>query len=448
MVFLSVLFFGGFVIVLFFIIKRMISPKRISALKNYLKEENYKAAINLAKEIINKDRGNIEVHYYLAEAYYQQSRYDIALAEFKFAEKSGSYDKIDERKLRERLAELYNKTNEIDEALKEYILLTKKYSDDHEYFFQVGELFEQKNMTSHAVKYYTEAVNLNPNYIPALLNLGVLLFKLKNFMGAESYLQKAVYKEPENYKGFFYLGMIEKAEANYKNALKYFEKALKDKEYKIKSLMERGIIYIYQKKYDEAIIELDRALKNCEEENNIKMNIRYVLAGCYELNRNITDAIVLWEQIYAIDSKFRDVSTKLLNYQELRVDDRMKDFLTATDVDFIDMCKRIIHSMNLNVSEQEILSRDSIEFLCLETDTKWRNVKRRPKLIHISRASDPIDDSILKAIHDKMREKNIIRGVVITSSVYSKLAYAFVKERPIELIDKNGLQDILKEVSI
>ena len=207
------------------------------------------------------------------------------------------------------------------------------------------------------------------------------------------------------------------------------------------------VIYIYQKKYDEAIIELDRALKNCEEENHIKLNIRYVLAGCYELNRNITDAIVLWEQIYAIDSKFRDVSTKLLNYQELRVDDRMKDFLTATDIDFVDICKSIIHSMNLNVSEQEVLSRDSIEFLCLETDTKWRNVKRRPKLIHISRTSDPIEDDTLKQIHDKMRENNIIRGVVITSSVFTKLSYAFVKERPIELIDKNGLQDILREVS-
>ena len=241
--------------------------------------------------------------------------------------------------------------------------------------------------------------------------------------------------------------MIEKAEANYKNALKYFEKSLRDKEFKIRSLMERGIIFIYQKKYDEAIIELDRALKNCEEENNIKMNIRYVLAGCYELNRNITDAIILWEQIYAIDSKFKDVSDKLLNYQELRVDDRMKDFLTATDIDFIDICKSIIHNMKLNISEQEILSRDSIEFLCLESDTKWRNVKMRPKLIHISRTSDPIEESTLKQIHDKMREKNIIRGVVITSSVFTKLANAFVKERPIELIDKNGLQDLLKEVS-
>ena len=126
MVFLSVLFFGGLVIVLFLIIKKVISPKKISALKSYMKEENYKAAVNLAKEIINKDKTNIEAHYYLGEAYYQQTRYELALVEFKLVDKSAIYDKIDEKKLRERLAELYLKFDDINEALKEYILLTKK----------------------------------------------------------------------------------------------------------------------------------------------------------------------------------------------------------------------------------------------------------------------------------------------------------------------------------
>lgn len=448
LVFLSVLVFGGLFFGIIYIIKNIISPQKISTLKNYLKEENYKAAVNLAKEIINKNKDNIEAHYYLGEAYYYQVRYELALAEYKITEKFGIYDKIDERKLREKLAELYLKFEDINEALKEYLLLSDKYREEFEYYFKIGELFEKKDMSIKAIRYYSEAIKYNSNYVPALLNLGILYFKMKNITQAESYLQKSVSKDPENYKGFFYLGMMEKAEANYKNALKYFEKSLKDKEFKIRSLMERGIIYIFQKKYDEAIFELSRALKNCEEENNIKMNIRYVLAGCYELNRNITDAIALWEQIYTINPKFKDVSDKLLNYQELRVDDRIKDFLTATDVDFIDICKSIINKMGLNIIEHGALTKDSIEFMCLETDTKWRNVKKRPKLIYISRSSEPIDETVLKSIHDKMRENNIIRGVVITSSIFSKLAYAFVKERPIELIDKNGLQDLLKEVSI
>src|SRR4030043_1645962 len=91
-IFISVLLFGGLFFGIIYIIKNIISPQKISTLKNYLKEENYKAAVNLAKEIINKNKDNIEAHYYLGEAYYYQIRYELALAEYKIAEKSGLYD--------------------------------------------------------------------------------------------------------------------------------------------------------------------------------------------------------------------------------------------------------------------------------------------------------------------------------------------------------------------
>ena len=446
-VFLSVLLFGTIIIMLFFIFKNIFSPKKISTLKSYIKNENYKASINLAKEIINKDRNNIEAHYYLGDAYYNQKKYELALIEFRTAEKKGIYEKIDERKLRERLAELYTKVDKIDEALKEYVILTKKHPNDYIYFYKVGELFEQKDMEEQAMSFYSNSIKLNSNYIPALLNMGVLLYKIKKYPESNNYLQMVVRKDPNNYKGFFYLGMLKKIENNHKDALKFFEKSSRDKEYKMRSLTERGMVYMIQAKYDEAIVELDRALKSCEPENNIKIQVQYLLASCYEQNRNITEAISLWEQIYAKKSNFRDVSEKLSNYQELRTDDRMKDFLTATDIDFLDMCKGIIFNMGMNIVDQHVISKDIMEFLCLEADDKWRNVKKKPKLIHISRKNSIVDEVILRKLNEKMREDNIIRGVIISSSSFSKLSIAFAKERPIELIDKTGLQKLLKQAS-
>ena len=337
-VFLAVLFIGSFVVILIFLFKIFFAPKKISTLRNLMKEENFKQAIIIAKEILAKDKNNNEVHYCLGEAYYQQKKFELALIEFKIAEKSGVYENIEEKKLRERLGELCSKFDDLDESLKEYVLLISKYPNDHTYYFLAGDLFEKKGLESQAIKYYSDCIKINSNYVPALLKLGIIMHKSKRHTEASSYLQSVISKEPDNYEAYFYLGMIAKSESNYKNALKYFEKSSKDNELKVRSLMERGMVYIVQKNYEEAIIELDRALKNCTEENNIKMNIRYVLANCYELNRNVTEAISLWEQIYTINPKFKDVSEKLSNYQELRIDDRMKDFLTATDIDFVDMC--------------------------------------------------------------------------------------------------------------
>lgn len=445
-VFLSVLVFGGFIIMVFFIFRNFFSPRKITTLKNYIKTENYKAAVNLAKDILNRDKNNVEAHFYLGEAYYFQEKHELSLIEFKTAEKSGVYSSIDERKLRERMAEISVKMGDLDEALKEYILLTQNYPNDYLYFFKAGELFEMKDQKQQAMKYYADSIKINDNYVSALVNMGQMLLDFKNYTEAHHYLQRAVNKDPNNFKAFFYMGLVAKTENNYKNALKYFEKSLRDKEYKVRSLMERGVILMLLNRFEEAVIELDRALKNTENEDNVKLNIRYVLANCYEQMRNITEAIALWEEIYALRPDFRDVSEKLSNYQELRIDDRMKDFLTATEEEFQDICKSIVHGMGLNVTDEIITTKDTVEYYTLEADSKWRNMKKRPKLIHISRRNVPIDENVLRKAHEKMREKGVIRGVILTSSSFSKLAITFAKERPLELIDKDGLQELLNKV--
>lgn len=447
--FLGVVVIGLSALFLYILIRNIIYPKKISTLKTYLKNGNYKSAINIAKEILKKNPNNIEAHYYLGEAYYKMEKYELALMEYKAAEKTGLYQNIDEKSLREKLANLYIKTGNIDEALKEYILLIKQNPSDYIYYYQAGELFLKKNQTNNALKFFAHSANLNKNHAPTLFNIGIILYENKNFTSAQKYLQKSLELDPNNLKAYFYLGLIDSSMNNYKSALKNFEKVISDKEFKLKALVERAKIYMAMGDYNTAIIELERALKNTDEEkNNITLNIKYLLANCYELNRNVIDAIKYWEQIYSVNPSFKDVAEKLISYQDLRMDDRMKDFMTATDTDFIDMAKRIVEYMGLNIVDVDILTKDSVEIFCLEQDTKWRNVKKKPKIIHISRKTTPIDEGIIRNLSEKMKQKGVIRSMVITASSFTKGALNYAKERPIELIDKNGLQEILKNANI
>jgi hypothetical protein len=132
----------------------------------------------------------------------------------------------------------------------------------------------------------------------------------------------------------------------------------------------------------------------------------------------------------------------------LRMDDKMKDFMTATNDEFLDICKKIVSVMGLNIYETKILSPEGIEFFTLEGNEKWRNTKKKPKLIHIYRKNTPVEEGAIRRLHEVMREKEIIKGVVITASGFSKQAVVFAQERPIELIDKNGLQNILRTTNI
>ncbi|HOV12751.1 MAG TPA: tetratricopeptide repeat protein [Spirochaetota bacterium] len=449
-IFLSVLLFGGISIILFIVLKKLMSPNKIGQLRTLIKGSNYKLAIKVAKDIIAKDSNNLEAHYYLGECYYNEGKYELALMEYKASDKVGAHNlhHINEFDLRLRLGELYIKFDNIEEALKEYLLLQKNYPDDSVLNFKIGELFEKKSMRDQAITHYQKSLSNNPNYVPALINNGVLLYEVKKYGDAAKNLEQSIKLEPSNYKAHFYLGLLKKAENNQKGAIKHFDISVRDKDYKVRSLMEKGTILMSMNKFDEAVIELERAAKNIEDPKSaLTLNTRYLLAACYEQMRNITEAISQWEKIYSVKPDFKNVGEKLANYQDLRMDDKMKDFMTATNDEFLDICKKIVLNMGANITDMNILSNEGIEFFTLEGSEKFRNVKKKPKMFYIFRKSSPIEESTLRKVHETMRSKEIIKAVVITSSDFTKQALAFVQERPIELVDKNGLQNILKDIN-
>jgi tetratricopeptide (TPR) repeat protein len=448
-IFLSVLVFGGVILFLVFMLSRLLAPRKINVLRTLMKNQNYRQAVKVAKDILSRDNANIEAHYYLAECYQVEGKDELALIEYKAADKIGIYNRyVSEIELRQKLAELYDKFENYDESLKEYILLSNKYPDDYTFHHKIGELFEKKDSREQAVSYYQRALKLNPGFTQSMLNLGMIYYETRKLADAAELLENALKKNSSNYKAHLYLGLIRKEENNPAGALKHLETASRDKKLKVRALMERGKVHMASGKYENAVIELERALKNCPEEKlNIQLNIRYVLASCYEHLRNLTEAITQWEVIYSKQQNFKNVAEKLASYQELRMDDKMKDFMTATREEFHDICKRIItQNMGLNISTMKEVPNEGIEFLTLEPDSKWRNVKKRPKLIYIYRSNSPIDEATVRRVYESMRLNNVIKCVVICASSYSALALSFVQERPIELVDKNGLQDILNNV--
>ncbi|MCG8571043.1 MAG: tetratricopeptide repeat protein [Spirochaetes bacterium] len=442
--------FIGFALLggLFFLGKKFLVPRKMSDVKNMIKTANYKEAIKIAKEVLSKKPNDFEAHYYLGECYYQEGKHELALIEFKAADKIGQFGSgINEADIRDRLAELYIEFNNFDEALKEYALLQKISPEDYYVYYKMGNLFEKKQQRNQAIKYYAKSFQLKGNYPPALLSLGVLLYEAKKYGDAEKMLEKANRLEPDNFKAQFYLGMANKSSNNAKKAIKYFELAQKGKDFKVRSLGEIGMLYLVGGKYEEASIHLERALKNSEGESlNLILNIRFILASCYESMRNITEAIKQWEMIYSKKPDFKNVAEKLATYQDLRMDDNMKDYMTATNEEFIDICRKIIEYRGLKELNLDVMSTDDVQIVTVENSEGWRNVKKKPYLLRIFRKSEPVGEKILREIHEEMRKNEIFKAFVFTSSSFTNQAITFAQERPIELIDKSNLQNILREI--
>jgi tetratricopeptide (TPR) repeat protein len=273
------------------------------------------------------------------------------------------------------------------------------------------------------------------------------LYKGKRQEEAHNALQKALKLRPDNFKAYFYVGRILKESRNFAGALAAFENAQKDPDYKIKAVIERGSCYLASKNYERAQSELERAVKLSEndQESNEILHARYFLSICYERTRNIDKAIEQWEILYSRKKTFKDVAEKLSQYQALRGDDRIKDFITESSEKFEKTCQRITEALGFTVTDYTSLP-EGCQITAVESSTgQWRNTRKFPKFLRILRVPDTIDLPSVREFHEQMRKAGVNRGYFITSSTFTRSAYAFTESRPIDLIPRERLQEMLEK---
>lgn len=429
----------------FFLIKSIIAPQKVATLANLVKQNKNAAAIRVAKKLLARDPRNPDAHYFLGLAYLSDNKPELALMELRTVNQIGQFGGLcQEIPFRKKIAELYTKFNQAEEALKEYLLLIKREPNVPDYYFLAGKLFEERNRSAKAVEFYRKTIELDQRHWNAHFHLGMLLYKAKKSVEAAAELEASVKLNSENYAANFYLGRLLKENHDYIPALAAFERAQKDSEYKTKALVERGACYMSMNNFDKAISELERAIKLAQEDEEQEvLYARYFLAICHEKSRNIEQAIEQWEKIYTKKQNFKDVAEKLSQYQEFRQDDHIKDFLIANQEEFLNQCKAIAGVMGLSIQDITEI-QNGCQIIGVEAQSKWRNARKIPKLIRFLRVPDMVDESTVRALHEEMRKLNITRSILITSSTFSRLAMDFAESRPVELWNKEKLQELLK----
>jgi tetratricopeptide (TPR) repeat protein len=432
----------------FFLVKSIIAPKQVAILQNGLKQGKMSTVVRQAKQILAKSPQNAEAHYYLGLAYIGLNKPELGLMELKTVNQIGIFDgSVNEHEFRKKIAELYQRFGQAEEALKEYLLLIRMEPQTADHYFKAGLIFEERERTEKAIKYYRKTVELDPRHSDAHYSLGYALFRNKKVLEAKKEFEEALRFNPNNYKAHFYFGKLQKDDHDYVAALLSFEKAQRDQEMKIKALVERGSCYMHMNSFDKAISELKRAIKLSQNDSAQEtLYARYFLALCHEKSRNFDKAIEQWETIYKKKPSFRDVAEKLSQYQELRTNDKIKDYLTAGPTEFIDLCKAVASSMNLNIRDTTDI-KNGCQIIAVESDSKWRNAKKLPKLLWFLRVPEMITESTVRAILDEMKKLSVGRGVIYSSSSFSRSAVEFSESRPVELFGKDEFQAILKDIN-
>ncbi len=442
---------AGVGVLAIFLVRMVVTPKQLAAVKDMIKQGRLAAAARIVRGIIAKTPTSAPAHYYLGLVYLAEEKPELALMEFKTVNQIGQFgEEVPEVEFRTRIAGMYEKFGQFEEALKEHILLTKLESAAAEHYFNCGRLFDERGKTDVGVKYLRKALELDPRMGKAHARLGLILYKTKHPVESRAELEMAIKLQPEYLESYYYLGKLLKESNDYTAALLTLEKAQRSPELKVKALVERGGCYMSMGNLDKAVVELERAVKLAKEEGAPEaLYGRYFLAMCFEKMRNLDRAIEQWEKIYARKPGFRDVAEKLTQYQEYRSDDKMKDYLTCGREEFIDLCKAVTQqALQLNIRDVS-MTPNGVDMIAVENDSeKWMGTKKMPRLLRYLRVSEMLDDSSIRSLLDQMKKLGIIRGSIITSSSFNRAALEFGENRAVELLAKDQLQELLSKTTI
>ncbi|MDR1971739.1 MAG: tetratricopeptide repeat protein [Treponema sp.] len=298
-----------------FIIKLLLSPRRVEALGTLIKQGKTQAAIAAARRLIARDSKNAEAHYYLGLAFHAEKKDEEAYREFKLLNQLSIQGKlIPETDYRQTLAQLYEGHGESEEALKEYLLLIKLNPRRGEFYLRAGKLFADRGKGDRAREYLQKAAELSPKDGNVYYELGALYYKEKKAPEAKAALERALRLQREGDQGrtWFYLGKLQKDVKDYGGAQGSFEKAARDGEFRVRALVEKGGCFMAQNDMKRAAADLERAVGAIKDEGgNDSLYARYFLGLCYEKAGELDKALAQWEQVYAQKKNFKDVGEKL-----------------------------------------------------------------------------------------------------------------------------------------
>ena len=350
---------------------------------------------------------------------------------------------------RQEFAALQMKFNHTEEALKEYLILTKLDAMNAANFLNAGKIYEQMNRKDLALGFYQRCIKLEPKNAQAHGALGHILFLAKQYVEAKRELDLAIRLSPETYANYYYLGKLLKEAKDLGAAVKAFDKAQRDSEFKQKALIERATCYIIANRYDNAQIDLQRAIDlDKDESKSDTLYARYFLASCYEQGRKIDKAIEQWEKIYKRSRSFRDVAAKLQEYKDLQANDNLKDYLTCSDAEFAELCKNIaLKALGLTAQQIET-KKDGCQIIASDAkDGDWRNMRKQMMLLRFYRDPEPVEDSDVREVLDKAKDANCTKAYIFVSSEFARGAVQFAESRPVELVSKIKLEEFLAKAN-
>jgi Tfp pilus assembly protein PilF len=184
--------------------------------------------------------------------------------------------------------------------------------------FNQGVQFYNQREFSKSIQAYQKVIELDPTYIEAYNNLGIIYQERGDSNNAFEAYQKSVEINPRYEKGHNNLGILLFLEGRNEEALDAFQKALAINSYNIESHINLGVLFKKQGQLNKAIESYRKAL----DINPLHREVHYNIALLYEQLENFDLAIGHYKQFIILSSTSQ---SDLVTRVQRHVDDLIKE---------------------------------------------------------------------------------------------------------------------------
>ncbi len=434
-----------------YLFQNLIGPHKLDSVKALLEAGKYEQAVNNLNTMMKKDDRNPLAHLYLAEAYYFTNNNEMAMVEYKQVITTGHFNgSATEKIIRKRLADIYMKFGQLEEAQKEFVILSKLEPHNFEYLYQIGNIFYDRGMKEQALSYLDKALKSGKSSSDVFFLIGKIYYEMSRTNEALNAFTNCVRLDPKNPEAHYYIGIILKVMNTFGKAVQELDIAeqTKDNQLKVKAIYQKGLCKLEVGELEGAKADFERALKYSNEENNTTIAIHYTLGITYEKERRLVEAVEQWEKVAQLRPNYQDVQAKLAEYEDLRVDDKLKDLLTSTPTTFEIISQNLLKSMGYETLESSMIDDDHLEIVGMERSMRFRDVRGGKVLIRISRDNDDVNEDQVAKLVENLKLVHGIRAIFITTGKFTPQAIRYSENRPVDLYDRQKLTAVFKQAGI
>ncbi|MEQ8168567.1 MAG: tetratricopeptide repeat protein [Candidatus Eremiobacterota bacterium] len=281
----------------------------------FLKKNDLDKAIELYEKILQIEPKNYDVHYKLAELYEKKGFTSKAMQEYM------------------SMAEIYSNDGNYSNAIEAYHKVLSLDQNNLEARYQLGVLLADKNNDLEGALQEFELIRrLSPTHIDALQRLTagyIKLGKLQQAIQVSKDLKNkeilgdivdrykvAIDKNPDDFEARYNLGIIYKEFGDLENAIEQFQSLVKCPEKLLDAYNMLGLCFEQMGMGNLAINQFKKGLSSEGYRDIDYKELRYNLGLLYERRGMIKEALAMYEEIFGVDIKYRDVTQRIQHLEE------------------------------------------------------------------------------------------------------------------------------------